>query len=321
MSSALNTSVKPVPKSDAKTYRQYNKYIPYFFLSPFFLLFVLFGLFPIVFSFVISFADWNGLSPIKWVGIQNYTFLMNDAIFIGSLKNTALIIIYFLPPLVILGLAMSYVLHMGMIKGKDFFQTIIFLPYITTPIAIGLLFGVLFDSYYGLFNQLLLQLKLIAEPVLWLTDPVYSKPLIAFIMNWKLLGYVMILLMAGLKTIPKDIMESAFIDGAGMMTCFRKITLPLLKPILTFIIVTCVIGGFQLFDEPLLLFQSGGAGSVSIGGPERSGMTVIMYLYQTAFIHSKWGYAAAIGFVHAAIIFVISMIVLAILARKGLRNR
>ncbi|MDB4865747.1 MAG: binding-protein-dependent transport system inner rane component [Cohnella sp.] len=290
---------------------------PYGFISPFYVVFIVFGLLPIVFTFILSFVDWDGIKEIRWVGISNYIHLFQDKTFLIALKNTALLILFTLPSQILLALIIAYILHMGLVRHKDFYQTLIFLPYITTPIAIGMLFSALFDWKYGLVNSVLTHLHLVADGIPWLQSPGYSKPLLAFILDWKYLGYTMVLLMAGMKTIPKDIYESAAIDGASMLDSFWRITLPLLKNIMTFVVITSIIGGFQIFEEPLLLYSSGASGDQGYGGPNQSALTIVMYLYQSAYKFYRWGYAAAIGYVLAFIILGCSLISMRLMSRRG----
>ncbi|MFC5648777.1 carbohydrate ABC transporter permease [Paenibacillus solisilvae] len=294
-----------------------KRFTPYVFISPFFIIFAIFGLFPILFTFVLSFADWDGLKPIDWVGIHNYVSLFSDPTFVLSLKNTVILILFTLPTQILLALVLAFILHIGLVRRRDLFQTLLFLPYITTPIAIGMLFSAIFDWKYGLLNAILLKMHLISEAIPWLQTAMYSKPLLAAILDWKYTGYTMVLLMAGMKTIPKDIYESAAIDGATVFDSFWRITLPLLKNILTFVVITSIVGGFQIFEEPLLLYSSGASGDQGFGGPDQSAMTIVMYLYQSAYKFYRWGYAAAIGYVLAIIILGCSLLSMKLMSRRG----
>jgi len=289
---------------------------PYVFLMPYAVAFLVFFLFPVGFSFVLSLTDWDGLHPLRSIGFANYGALLNDATFRGSMATTAIILLQTLPMQIMLALVLAFGLHMSIVGGKDFFQTVLFLPYITTPVAVGLLFQSLLGGQFGLVNALLLRVHLIREPIQWLLQPVYAKPIISFILGWRNLGYIMVFLMAGMKSIPWEIYESARVDGARLPTMFWRITVPLIRPVLSFVVVTSVIGGFQLFDEPFLLYQFASAVESAVGGPDHAGLTIVTYLYQTAYRFHHWGYAAAIGYALAIVILVCTFLGLRLLTRN-----
>ena len=294
---------------------------PYLFLSPFFACALIFSLFPIGFSFVLSLTDWDGLGVPQFVGLGNYTRLLQDSSFYNAFANTVILLGLALPVQLALSLALAYWLHMGLIRFKHVYQAIWFLPYITTPIAVGLLFSTLLDYQYGLVNSGLMALGLIGEPVPWLVAPQYGKPIIAAIIDWKFVGYSTVFLLAGMKNISSEIYEAAEVDGATVSVRFWYITLPLLSSVMTFVIVTGMINIFQVFDEPYALYAAANGFSAqtaaAFGGPAQTGMTLVMYLYQAAYKFHQWGYAAAIGYLLALIMLVFVLVTLSLLRRWG----
>lgn len=277
-----------------------RRWVPYVFLSPYLLFYAAFGLIPIIFSFYVSLTSWDGIRDKTFVGLDNYAFLFNpDSYFFQSVGNTLLFVVLTLPLQMIFGLIIATLLYSKFVKWKSFFQLVNFLPYIVTPVAVGLMFNLLFDWQAGFVNKFLLEFGLIDEAIYWLGDPLYARMVIVFMLFWKGFGYTMIFYLAGLANIPKDLHEAAQVDGATGIRTFWYITLPLLKPVTSFIIITGIIGGFQLLEEPMLLLGGSGQGSASavIGGPERCCLTTVWNMYDTAFgSTTRYGLGAAIAY-------------------------
>jgi len=287
----------------------------YIFCAPFIIGYFLFSLFPIMYSFFISFFDWNGVGDKLFVGVKNYiTIFTRDPLFYKSLTNTLLIMLMSTPVEIILGMLLAVVLF-NMKKGKSFFQTANFLPYITTPVAIGFIFAYLFDWNNGYVNLVLIKIGILHEGIYWLQEPATARMVVALMIIWKYLGYFMTIYLAGMTSIPEEIYEAAKVDGANPFKTFIKITLPLLKNITAFLLVTSVIGGLQMFDEPSLLYSWGERSYV--GGPDNSVLTVVWKFYNDAFkSDSMLGYGSAISFSLFAIIIVFSFISYRISAGK-----
>ncbi|MCU6797411.1 sugar ABC transporter permease [Paenibacillus sp. WQ 127069] len=295
---------------------QGNKLWPYLFSLPFVIGYIVFHFYPVIYSLFLSLHDWNGIGEKTFVGLQNYTDLLTkDPLFYKSLFNTTLIMLISIPVTIILGMVMAHVtFHLA--AGKRLFQTINFLPYITTPVAIGFIFSYMFDWQSGILNQLLIQLNLVTEGVYWLQEPFIARCVIALMFIWRHLGYFMAIYLAGMTAIPQDIYEAAKVDGSSGTHTLFTITLPLLKNISVFLIVTSVIGGFQLFDEPKLLY--GGWAANSVGGPDNAALTVIWKFIDDTFISdNRFGYGAAIAYSLFVIIIFFSMISYRITAGKG----
>lgn len=303
---------------------------PYIFISPFYILFLIFGLFPIVLSFYLSFNSWRlvgGLDTMKWVGLENYRFLISDPWFWQSLWNTFVLLIISGLPQHVIALPLAFILNSRLPRRlKEFFSASYFFPYITSTVAISLIFSTIFGMRYGILNQLL---DLLANsyvtswafgwlnaslPINWLGRAAYIKPAVAIVVIWHWFGWNTILYLAGLQTIPNDLYEAARVDGASFWHEFWHISLPLLKPMIFFAVTMTIIGNMQLFDEPFIL--TGGT-----GGTGRAGMTVAIYLYRTAFNWTRMGLAAAMSWLLFLVIMIFTLINYRYLGRGALMRR
>lgn len=290
---------------------------PYIFVAPFVITYLLFYLYPMLFSFGISLTDWTAvdMDTRNFVGIKNYIRVFtDDPMFWKSVLNTIKIMLIAMPLTIIAGLLMA-VLMFNIIKCRQFIQTVNFLPYITMPVAIGLIFANIFNMNIGPVNQILEKLGILKEGLNWLGDSRYAFWVVILMCMWKNFGYFMVIYLSGLSTISGEYYDAAKVDGANAVQRFFKITLPLLRPITTFVIVQGAIGGFQLFDEAKNLVS--GAGSNIVGGPGRSLLTIVWYFYDTSFQNnSRYGYGAAIAFSMMLIIGLISLINVSLLNRR-----
>lgn len=282
----------------------------YYFIAPFFIIFFIFGLGPILYSFYLSFTDWSGFNEPGFVGLANYKRLLQDTLFYKSLGNTLVIWIMSIIPQLTIALTLALILHEKFIRGRHLFHAVFYFPNIITPITLGVLFALMFDWQTGSVNKLLETLGLIDDPIYWLNSPWLSRIIVALIMMWQNFGFNMLVILAGLQAIPRDLFEAAEIDGASKIQIAFKITLPQLRPVLIFTLITSVIGGLQIFDAPLMLGK----------GPEHSTLTMIMHLYEAAFVRYDYGYGAAIAygvFVIIAIATVITMVIPGVREKKG----
>ncbi|MBB3108146.1 ABC-type sugar transport system permease subunit [Paenibacillus phyllosphaerae] len=289
---------------------------PYLFALPFILSYFTFHFYPLVYSFWLSLHDWNGIGAKTFVGLRNYvTLLTKDPLFIKSLYNTFVIMIMSVPLMILLGMVLAYLIfHLA--KGRVFFQTVNFLPYITTPVAIGFIFSFMFDWQTGIVNAVLIKLGLMTEGYYWLQDPLMAQVIIALMIIWRNLGYFMAIYLAGMTAIPQDIYEAAKVDGSTGLHTFTRITLPMLKNITVFLIVTSIIGGLQLFDEPKLLY--GGWSASTSGGPDNAALTVIWKFINDSFITgTRFGYGSALAYTLFVIIVLFSILSYRISAGKG----
>ena len=265
-----------------------RKKIPYLMILPYFLLYIAFGLFPILFSLGVSFTSWDGIGDVIFIGLANYKRVFTQD---KSLWNTIILLVISTPIQIILGLLMATFLKDFFKRTRNGLQLINFLPYITTPVAVGIIFQLMFDWKSGIINALLNLFGV--ESIYWLGNAWPSRIVVILMIVWKNYGYMMIMFLSGLSSIPDELYEAARIDGAKWWGCFTRITIPLLRPIFVFVITTSVINGFKLFDEPQLLFSSA---SQPIGGPDRAVMTVVMRFYEASFRSFEFGYGSALAY-------------------------
>ena len=266
------------------------RWAPYVFISPFLVLFAVFGVFPLLFSLYLAFQSWeptSGLDSMEYVGLANFAFALGDEWFWKSLKNTAWLALAAGVPQHLVAIPLAVFIHTSFKRLRDGVVGAYFLPYITSTVAIAIMFSSLFSKDFGLINAAL-QSAFGLEPVDWLGRPENIKPAIAFIVFWRYLGFNLVLYLAALQTIPKDLYEAATMDGAGRLQQFFHITLPSLKPMIFFGVTLSIIGGLQLFEEPFIL--TGGR-----GGSDQSGMTTAIYLYRMAFDFNDFGAASAMS--------------------------
>lgn len=275
---------------------------PYLFISPFFILYAIFGLFPNVYALVLSFKEWDGLSEQRWVGLQNYIRLSQDAIWWKAVFNTIWLMFGTLIPQLSLAFLLAFILNSGYIRFKDAFRTAFFTPVIASSVAMAIVFGALFGTRFGILNYLLSSIGI--PPIDWLGSAMWIKPAIALLVIWRWTGYNTIIYLAGLQSIPTDLYEAARVDGAKQRDIFWHITLPLMRPVITFTVILSIIGSLQLFEEPLLLTAgSAGGSSTSPGGTDQAGLTTLMYIYNASFQYVKFGYGSAMSFALFVLIF------------------
>ncbi|MCU1411732.1 MAG: binding-protein-dependent transport system inner rane component [Rhodoglobus sp.] len=286
------------------------KLSPYLYISPFFILFAIVGLFPLIYTGYISLLDWDPIRHSgKFMGLDNFAWVLGQTQFWLALRNTISIFLLSAVPQLIIALAIAAVLDSN-IRAKTFWRMGVLLPYIVMPVAVALIFSKLFSNDYGLINTLLSDIGL--PKVGWHTDVIPSQIAIATMVNFRWTGYNALILLAGMQAIPRDLYESAAIDGAGRFRRFFSITIPQLRPTLIFVIITATIGGLQIFDEPQLFDSS----STVAGGASQQWLTLTVYLHNVGWYQNgKYGRAAAIAWLLFLLIVVIGLINLAITRR------
>ena len=283
------------------TWRLNAKLAPYVLLAPFVVLFLIFGLFPLVFSLFLAFQSWeptSGLASMTYVGLDNFIFTLEDEWFWKSIKNTFWLAAVSGIPQHLIAIPLACVIHAQFKRTRNATVGVYFLPYITSTVAIAMMFSTLFSTDYGLINQVIAkaaQLPFIGglfpqQPIDWLGESHFIKPTISFVVFWRYVGFNTVLYLAALQTIPKDMYEAATMDGANQWKQFWYITLPSLKPMIFFGVTLSLIGGLQLFEEPFIL--TGGR-----GGSDQAGMTTAMYMYRTAFDFNDFGTASALSWI------------------------
>ena len=289
-----------------------KKKAPYAMIAPYFILYLAFGLFPILFSLGVSFTSWDGIGEAAFVGLKNYKRVFTqDKFFYKSMLNTLILLAISTPIQIALGLFMATFLKDFFKKTRNGLQLINFLPYITTPVAVGIIFQLMFDWKSGVINAFLNLLGI--ESVYWLGNAWASRAVVIFMIVWKNYGYKMIMFLSGLAAISDELYEAAKIDGARWWDSFTKITIPLLRPIFIFVITTSVINGFKLFDERQLLFNSV---SQPIGGSDRAVMTVVMRFYEASFRSFEFGYGSALAYCLFLVIAAVSLLLFKLINRK-----
>lgn len=258
---------------------------------------VVFVFYPMIQAFIMSLQSGTGANT-QWAGTKNYERMLTDTTFRKALFNTFLYLIIQVPIMIILALFISVLLNDKKLKCKNFFRIAIFLPCITSLVSYSLIMKSIFAND-GLFNQIMLSLHLIQEPIQWVTNATWAKVLIIISITWRWTGYNMIFYLSGLQNIEPSIYEAADIDGANAFQKFTKMTVPLLKPIILFTTITSTIGTLQLFDE---------VRNITDGGPANGTVTISQYIYNLCFKYTpNFGYAAAVAFVVVLLIVLLSI--------------
>ncbi|WP_227394856.1 carbohydrate ABC transporter permease [Jeotgalibacillus aurantiacus] len=284
-----------------------NSIAGYLFVSPFFILFAIFGLFPMLFSFYLAFFKWNGLGEMTFNGINNFTIIFNDPIFWKSIYNTVVIGLLGTVPQLIVAFLLAYALNAQALRFKNTFRVAIFMPYVTSIVAVAILFSIIFNSQsFGLVNSILGVFGV--DPIVFTQSEWGAKIAIATMIFWRWVGYNTIIYLAGMQSISSDLYEAAKIDGATLSQQLRYITLPMLKPFILFTVFMGTIGSLQIFTEPLIFFG---------GNLREEGITVVAYLYRDAFENNFFGTASATAIVLFGIIMIFSVLNLLITNRLG----
>ncbi|MEY8752879.1 carbohydrate ABC transporter permease [Alkalicoccobacillus gibsonii] len=267
------------------------------FIGPMFIGTSILVIFPILSSLTLSFTNWNivaGYENAEFIGLDNFVALFNDPLFIKSLGNNFLLLLA-IPITLFISLTLATIIN-KYIYFKDFFKVIFFMPFISSIVAVAVVFRVLFHPTQGPINQLLMTLG-IDNPPGWIADISFALPSVMLIMIWTGIGFNLIIYLAGLQSIPKELYEAAQIDGASAWYQFKKITIPLVSPTTFLLFVTGIISSFKIFD--LIIVLTG-------GGPANSTKVPVVYLYEKAFLDLRAGYASSISLVIFVIILIIT---------------
>lgn len=281
-----------------------TNWAPYLFISPFFVLFCVFGLYPILYSITTSFFDWRliGTSAPKFIGLGNYVNVLTiDPFFWRALTNTVVLLVFGSLLQHCIAIPLAILINSRAIKRKEFFKTTFFLPYITSTVSVVIIFGMLFDTNYGLVNWLI-GLFSDGQKIRWMQEATGIKIVLSIILNWKFIGWNMVIYLAGLQAIPHELYEAAMIDGASSLRKHLSITLPQLLPIIFFAVALSIIGGMQVFEEPFILT----GGYDNLGGAENSGLTAAYYLMFTAFKAYRLGKGSALAWILFLVIILLN---------------
>ncbi|MCY7287221.1 MAG: sugar ABC transporter permease [Cryobacterium sp.] len=276
------------------------RFSPYLYISPFFLVFAVMGLFPLLYTAWVSVHDWNLIGGQgDFVGLENFVTVLTQGYFWNALRNTFSIFLLSSIPQIIVALGIAAVLDFNL-RGKTFWRMGVLLPYVVAPVAVALIFNDLFGDKYGLINSAIMGMGL--EPVRWHVDVIPSHLAIATMVNFRWTGYNALIFLAAMQAVPRDYYEAAIIDGANRWRTFRSITLPLLRPIVIFVILTSTIGGLQIFDEARMFDQAGQ------GGASRQWQTLTLYIYELGWGQRNFGRASAVAWLLFLIIILIAVI-------------
>ncbi|MCC3274677.1 MULTISPECIES: carbohydrate ABC transporter permease [unclassified Arthrobacter] len=301
----------PAPKPELSFRQRLNvwdfKVSPYLYISPFFLLFALVGLFPLIYTFFVSLYDWHLLKGQgDFVGLGNFADVLGDRFFWNSLFNTLSIFLLSAIPQLAGALLIAAVLDQN-IRAKTFWRMSVLVPYVVTPVAVALIFTNMFGEEHGLINSILGNFGI--DPIQWRTETFPSHVAVASMVNWRWTGYNALILLAAMQSVPREIYESAALDGAGAVRRFFSITLPSIRPTMIFVVITSTIGGLQIFTEPRLLDPT------YAGGAQRQFQTTVLYLWEMAFQRQDFGRASAIAWLLFLLIVVFGVVNLALSRR------
>ncbi|TBL80824.1 carbohydrate ABC transporter permease [Paenibacillus thalictri] len=272
----------------------------YLFIMPNMVGLIALTLLPIAFSVILSFTEWSflgGMKALKWTGLDNYLNLWHDEWFVKSLRNNAIYVAVTVPLILVIALPTALILNRG-VYLKSIIRMMVFMPYVSSIVAVSVVWGMLYRPSDGIINSFLKGIG-ISDPPGWISSSTWALPAVILIGAWGLIGYTMVLYLAGLQGIPNDLYEASEVDGANAWKQFWHITLPMLRPTTFFIVVTLMITTFQVFGTIFMLTQGGPAGSTSM---------LAYYIYITAFNYYKFGYASAMAWVVFIILLLITLI-------------
>jgi ABC-type sugar transport system permease subunit len=278
-----------------------QRYAPYLFVSPFLLLFALFGAWPIVKSVALSVYATNGPKDAVFIGPANFRYLLADPDFHTAVRNTTVFAFFSVFLQLPLALGLALLLTQKWLRGRESFRLAFFFPNLLGQVFVGVLFSVLFIPQYGLINQVLHRLAAIALDTKWLSNPALVMPALVLTSLWMYTGFNMIYFLAALQAVDRELYEAATVDGANGWQQLWAVTLPGIRPVAIFVLIASTIGSFQLFELPYIMLNN-------TPGPNNAGLTIVMYLYNSGFVTGDLGYASAVGWTLALGILVISLI-------------
>jgi ABC-type sugar transport system permease subunit len=292
---ALDTR-RPQPRRRGRLNRR-NALIGWSFILPNFVGFAILTLLPVVALFFLAFTSWNAFGTAPWVGLDNFTRMVGDRSFHVSLFNTFYYTVFHIPLTLVASLSLALLLNRKL-RGVAFFRTAAFFPYITSIVAIAVVWNMLFSPEFGPINQFLQALG-VSDPPGWTTSADWSMPAVIIVATWREMGYYMLLFLAGLQTIPVELYEAARVDGAGAWQRFWNVTLPGLRPTTFFVTVMLTIGSFKIFDLILVMTN---------GGPGQSTLVLSQFIYRKAFVENQFGYASAASIVLFVICITVTIV-------------
>ncbi|MCI7457680.1 carbohydrate ABC transporter permease [Actinomyces urogenitalis] len=273
---------------------------PYAYISPFFILFAVVGLFPLLYTVWVSLHDWDLVGGQgAYVGLDNFRFVLDQAVFWRSLFNTISIFVLSTVPQIAIALVLASVLNANL-RARTFWRMGVLLPYVIAPVAVTLIFSRMFADQSGLVNAFLTLLNL--DPVGWHRDWLPAHVVIATMVNFRWIGFNTLVLLAAMQAISRDLFEAATLDGAGRIRQFFSVTIPSIRPTIIFVVITSTIGGLQIFDEARLYDVEG------LGGNSGQWKTVTLYLYELGWNQQRLGRAAAVAWLLFLIVIAFALI-------------
>jgi ABC-type sugar transport system permease subunit len=278
-----------------------KKAAPYLFISPFVVLFLVFGVYPLVKSFVLSFYITSGPESQVFVGLENFRFLLADPDFHKAVWNTSVFAFFSVSVQLPLSLGLALLLNQKRLPGRDFFRFAFFSPHLVGQVFVAVLFSVIFIPHFGLLNRVLHFLVGFDLDAKWLGNPSLVMPALVIASLWMYVGFNMIYFLAALQAVDHELYDAAHVDGANRFQRFLHVTLPGIRGVAVFVLVLATIGSFQLFELPYVMLGNS-------AGPDGAGLTIVMYLYQNGFVTGDLGYASTIGWSLAIGVLLISLL-------------
>lgn len=272
---------------------QKKKWLPYLLVSPYLIFVLVFVAFPVLFSFFLTFNKWNIISPMKFIGIDNYSRLFQDRLFWKAIGNTLKFLLLHIPLQLTVSLFLAYLLNQKM-RAAAFFRASFFMPVIVSGVVVTILWQQLLGYDAGLINRILMGIGI--HKIGWLVNPDVAIYSIAVMATWKNVGLYVILFLVGLQTVPTQYYEAAKMEGASRWQQFYHITLPMINPTIFMVVILSTIGGFSLFIEPYIMTG---------GGPLNTTLSAVLYIYKQAFQYYNMGYSATLGFFYALMIMTV----------------
>ena len=288
-------SASPPRPAESLATRVYRARHFYYFVAPFFLSFAILGLWPLVFSLYLAFVRWDGLTPRVGVGLGNFATLWGDVDFWRAIANTFYLFVMYVPPMLALAFLLAVALNGPITRLRGFFRAAVFLPCVTPIVVVAIVFGLFTNYDSGLFNYVLQVIHL--PKIGWQSEPLWTRVTIALLLVWRWTGYNMVFMLAGLQGISDDVYEAARIDGANRWQMIARITLPLMRPTFVFCTIMSLLGTVYMFEEVLLVDKNGSAQNLGV------------LLFNNSFAYFKFGYASAMAYVVAVVVFALTMIV------------
>jgi multiple sugar transport system permease protein len=292
----VTTSISSLPEVKITLRKALRAIEPYLYLAPAFIIFTCFMFIPLGFSLFLSLNKWDMISPMRFVGLDNYVRLFNDKSFWLAASNTLLFTVGIVPAQMALALGIALLLN-SRVYLKGLLRSIYFLPVIVPITVAATVWLFIFSPSYGILNYLLGLLGI--TPIRWLTDPVYALPALMILAVWQNFGYFTVIFLSGLQSIPEELLEAASIDGANKWQQFLKITFPLLSPTTFLVLIMSVIGGFQIYQTVVLTTGGGPAGATDV---------IVFHLYRTAFEYFDMGYASSMSYLLFTFLFLLTLI-------------